>query len=173
MIADEAHRHHGHGTTDQIHQILAGALAAGGVGGGEAAAGAAPGRGPAAAAGVGAGGSSGHSKLRPQQRRQPRGVTYVGFTATPSPKVLLIALLAMITTGVARITQGGTTCEASRTSGPGDLQPKANWTATGPVVRRRFELHCYPRHLHLNSDPRIGAGAVWCGHRGARRSHCA
>ncbi|KAG2423130.1 hypothetical protein HXX76_015515 [Chlamydomonas incerta] len=102
VIADEAHRHHGHGTTDQIHQILAGALAAGGCSIGSsseaaeetAVAAAAPGPGSraaaaaAAAAAVGGGSRRQAPKSRPQQRRQPRGVTYAGFTATPSPKAL-------------------------------------------------------------------------------------
>ncbi|GLC56404.1 hypothetical protein PLESTB_001101100 [Pleodorina starrii] len=73
VIADEAHRHHGHGTTDQIHQILAGALGSGGSG---------------AARGAGGGGGGAPSSRRPQPRQQPRGLTYFGFTATPSPKAL-------------------------------------------------------------------------------------
>ncbi|KAG2501461.1 hypothetical protein HYH03_001241 [Edaphochlamys debaryana] len=66
IIADEAHRHHGHGTTDQIHQILAGAFSGSRQGGG--------------------GGRPGQGRV--QALRQPRHLTYVGFTATPSPKAL-------------------------------------------------------------------------------------
>ncbi|GIL50682.1 hypothetical protein Vafri_6798 [Volvox africanus] len=77
VIADEAHRHHGHGTTDQIHQILA--CTAGST------------TGSGATKGIGSGGSGNNrrgtsGKLQPRQ--QPQGLTYFGFTATPSPKAL-------------------------------------------------------------------------------------
>ncbi|GFR44825.1 hypothetical protein Agub_g6164, partial [Astrephomene gubernaculifera] len=66
VIADEAHRHHGNGTTEQIQQILAGLLLGGGAGGG-----------------------GGRRHVRGvQPRQQPRGLTFFGFTATPSPKAL-------------------------------------------------------------------------------------
>ncbi|KAG2435439.1 hypothetical protein HYH02_011939 [Chlamydomonas schloesseri] len=98
VVADEAHRHHGHGTTDQIHQILAGALAAGGGGGGGHGGG-------GGGAGGGTGRGAGGGKSKPQQRRQPRGVTYAGFTATPSPKAL--ELFGVATPVPAEPTPGG------------------------------------------------------------------
>lgn len=95
VIADEAHRSHGHSTTELTHQLLASAAA--GLGDqedvGEAGAGpGGPSDGLGQSGGVGAGGGGGkagkHAKSGKPTTKQPKSVTYIGFTATPSPKAL-------------------------------------------------------------------------------------
>jgi hypothetical protein len=84
VIADEAHRHHGSSTSEQISAIMAAAFIGGSGASGSSGARAINAR--ILAAGRQAADSDGVSAAALVQ--QPRFVTYVGFTATPGPRAL-------------------------------------------------------------------------------------
>lgn len=87
IIADEAHRHHGNSTSEQISAILAAAFGAGG----SSIAGSSKSNsqgGKKRKQGQSAAGEKGGGAEGIQQPQQPRFVTYFGFTATPGPRAL-------------------------------------------------------------------------------------